>query len=98
MRRPSKHLCGILIVAALVVPVLSGCGNSEPTVAYAVVESGMTGSVFNGVKHRLDVADEHEEEERMAHETYAEETEHVEQREIEVHQAQDESGPAETGE
>jgi hypothetical protein len=98
MRRPSKQLCGLLLIGVLAVPVLSGCGNSEPTVAYAVVESGMAGSVFNGIKHELDVSSEHEEDERMSRETYAEETEHVEQREIEVHQAQDESGPAETGE
>jgi hypothetical protein len=98
MRRPSKQLCGLLIIGVLAVPALSGCGDSEPTVAYAVVESGMAGHVFDGLKHKLDVADEHEENERMAHETYAEETEHVEQREIEVHQADDESGPAETGE
>ncbi|HEX5225040.1 MAG TPA: hypothetical protein VFW29_07910 [Solirubrobacteraceae bacterium] len=98
MRSPSKQLCGLLILGAIAVPTLSGCGNSEPTVAYAVVESGMAGTVFNGVKHQLDVTEEHEENERMEHETYAEETEHVEQREIEVHQAEDESGPAETGE
>jgi hypothetical protein len=60
MHLPRKGIVWLLLLACFAAPVLSGCSQSEPTVAYGVVESGMAGTLFNGIKHELDVDTQHE--------------------------------------
>lgn len=50
-----KSMCILALLAVLVVPTLSGCGNSsEPTLAVAVVKSGVLGSLTDGLKREDD--------------------------------------------
>jgi hypothetical protein len=87
MRLPRKGIVWLLLLACFAAPALSGCSSSEPTVAYGVVESGMAGTLFNGVKHELDVADQQEAEEAEPHSPAEREEDHeaLEQREAEAH-------------
>ncbi|HEX3512026.1 MAG TPA: hypothetical protein VHT27_13110 [Solirubrobacteraceae bacterium] len=97
MPRSRKSLCWLLLLAAVAAPSLSGCSSTEPTVAYAVVESGMAGSIFNGAKHELDEADVQEARETESKTDYQELREAHEEQQVEQSQRES-TGYAETGE
>jgi hypothetical protein len=87
MRLPRKGIVWLLLLACFAAPALSGCSSSEPTVEYGVVESGMAGTLFNGIKHELDVADQQEMEEAAPTSPAEREEDHEtrEQQELEAH-------------
>jgi hypothetical protein len=97
MPRSRKSICALLLLAAFAAPTLSGCSSGEPTVAYAVVESGMAGSLFNGAKHELDEAVVQEAREVESQTSYQELHEAYESRQVEEHEREN-TGYAETGE
>jgi NAD(P)H-dependent flavin oxidoreductase YrpB (nitropropane dioxygenase family) len=62
-----KSICMLALLAVLVVPTLSGCGNSEPTLAVAVAKSGVLGSLTDGLKREDDEAEVKELRESAPH-------------------------------
>jgi hypothetical protein len=60
-----RRVC-LLLVLALLVPALSGCSNSEPTVASAIAHSGVLGSVGEQLKREDDEAEAQEIREQAA--------------------------------
>jgi len=51
-----RRVC-VLLALALLAPVLSGCSNSEPTVASAIARSGMLGGLGEQLKREDDEAE-----------------------------------------
>jgi hypothetical protein len=97
MPRSRKSIGLLLLLAAFAAPTLSGCSSGEPTVAYAVVESGMAGSLFNGAKHELDQAVVQEDREVEAQTSYQELHETAESQQVAQHEREN-TGYAEFGE
>jgi hypothetical protein len=61
MRHSRKGLLSLLVLALFAAPVLSGCGSSgEPTVAAAVADSGILGSLGEQLKREDDQAEVNE--------------------------------------
>jgi hypothetical protein len=66
----AKSLCLLGLLAALVVPTLSGCGSSEePTLAVAVAKSGVLGGLTDQLKHEDDEVEVAELREHEPHST-----------------------------
>jgi len=86
MPGPRKGLCALLAVALLAAPVLSGCGQDEPTAAYALAHSGVLGGMLDSLKREDDEAELKELAERapQSPEERQEAREQAEQAEVEV--------------
>jgi len=81
-----KRTCLMALLALLVVPTLSGCGNSEPTLAVAVAKSGVLGPLTDQLKQEDDEAEAKELREHapQTREEHQEAREHEEQAAIET--------------
>jgi hypothetical protein len=96
MLAPRKGPVGLVVLALLLAPVLSGCGGSEPTAASTVAESGLAGGFVEQLKREDDETEVREDSENapQTREEREELHEQAEQATMESAQGQESEAPA----